>query len=93
MKYNWTTTEAWGKAGAALLLGTAVYGAFCVFCVTVLPVRPDVGITVGVLAGFPVWVGAMYYAVLARTVIRAWSVLGVAALLLSGSALFAELVV
>jgi hypothetical protein len=93
MKYNWTTIEAWGKAGAALLLGTAVYGAFCVFCVTALPVRPDLGIAAGVLGGFPVWVGAAYYAVLARTVIRAWSVLGVAALLLAGSALFAELVV
>jgi hypothetical protein len=92
MKYDWTTAEAWGKAGAALLLGTAVYGAFCAFCVTVLPVRPAVGIAAGVLGGFPVWVGAVYYAVLARTVVRAWGVLGSAALLLTGSVLLAELV-
>jgi hypothetical protein len=92
MKYNWTTAEAWGKTAAALLLGTAVYMAFCVFCVVVLPVGADVGIAAGVLGGFPVWVGAVYYAVLARTVARAWGVLGGAALFLAGSALFAELV-
>lgn len=93
MKYNWTNSEAWGKAGAALLLGNAVYVAFCVFCVTALPVSADIGIATGVMGGFPVWVGAMYYAVLARTVVRAWGVLGAISLLLAGSALFAELVV
>ena len=93
MKYNWTTAEAWGKTAAVLLLGAAVYGAFCVFCVTALPVGADVGIAAGVLGGFPVWVGAMYYAVLARTVTRAWGVLGGAALLLAGASLVAELVV
>jgi hypothetical protein len=93
MKYDWTRAEAWGKIGATLVPSTAVYVAFCVFCVTALPVARDVGLAAGVLAGFPVWVGAAYYAVLARTVARAWIGPGVVALLLVGASLFAELVV
>lgn len=91
MKYDWTTAEAWGKIGAVLLPSTAVYLAFSVFCVAALPVEQDTRLALAVLAGFPVWIGAMYYAVLARTVARAWVVLGTAALLLAGGTLFAEL--
>lgn len=92
MKYNWSTTEAWGKTGAALLLSTAVYVAFCSFCVTGVPVAQDVGLALGILGGFPVWVSAMYYAVLARTIVRAWFVLGSAAGLLASGVLFTLLV-
>ncbi len=91
MKYNWSPAEAWAKTGAALLLSTAIYVAFCSFCVTGVPVAQDVGLALGVLGGFPVWVGAMYYAVLARTALRAWLVLGIATGLLAGGTLFAQL--
>lgn len=92
MKYNWSTAEAWGKTGAALLLSTAVYVAFCSFCVTGVPVAQDVGLALGILCGFPVWVAAIYYAVLAHTVVRAWLVLGGAAGLLASGVLVAQLV-
>jgi hypothetical protein len=86
MKYHWTTAEAWGKTSAVLLASAAVYLAFCVFCVTGLPMAQDVALATGILAGFPVWVGAMCYAVLARTPARAWVVLLGAACFLGGSA-------
>ncbi|MFP4229493.1 MAG: hypothetical protein ACLFTE_11795 [Salinivenus sp.] len=88
MKYDWTTAEAWGKTSAALLAGTALYLAFCVACVTGMPVEQDVGMAIGVLGGFPVWVGAACYAALARTTARAWYVpLGIALLLAGWAAL------
>ena len=86
MKYSWTTTEAWGKTAAVLLASAALYVAFCVFCVTALPVQQDVALATGILAGFPVWIGAMCYAVLARTTLRAWAVLLGLTLLLGGAA-------
>lgn len=86
MKYDWTTAEAWGRTGAALLASTALYLAFCVVCVTGVPVTEDVGLALAILGGFPVWIGAACYAVLARTVWRAWLVLGAAAGLLGGGA-------
>lgn len=92
MKYNWSTAEAWGKIGAALLLSTAVYVAFCSFCVTGVPVAQNVGLAMGILGGFPVWVAAMYYAVLSSTVLRAWLVLGSAAGLLASGVWIALLI-
>lgn len=89
MKYNWTTVEAWGKTGAVLLASTGLYLAFCVFCVTGLPAGQDVALATGILAGFPVWIGAMCYAVLARTPLRAWIVLLAVALLFAGGAALA----
>lgn len=89
MKYDWTTTEAWGRSSAALLASTVLYLSFCVTCVTGGPVEQDVGLAIGVLAGFPVWVGAACYAVLARTPARAWGVLLGISLLLTGWAVFA----
>ena len=86
MKYNWTTVEAWGKTGAVLLASAAVYVVFCVFCVTGLPVDQDVALATGILAGFPVWVGSMCYAVLARTTLRAWGVLLSATCILGAAA-------
>lgn len=91
MKYTWTTAEAWGKTGAMLLGSTAAYLSFCIFCVIAVPVAQDVALTLGVLGGFPVWIGAMCYAVLARTAIRAWLVLIAAALLLSAGSLLSSL--
>ena len=88
MKYDWTTAEAWGKTSAALLGSTALSLAFCIACVTAVPVEEDVGLAIGMLVGFPVWVGAACYAVLARTTLRAWSIpLGIALLLAGGAAL------
>lgn len=89
MKYGWTTAEAWGKTGAVFLASTALYLSFCVFCGTAMPVARDVAVTTGLLVGFPVWVGAMCYAVLARTTRRAWGVLLAAALVLAGGSVFA----
>ncbi len=89
MKYDWTTAEAWGKTSATLLASTALYLAFCVACVTGMPVAQDVGLALGVLGGFPVWVGAACYAVLARTLVRAWLVPLVLALGLAGWAALA----
>lgn len=86
MKYNWTTAEAWGKTSAALLASSALYGVFCVFCVTALPVDQDLALATGILAGFPVWVGGVCYAVLARSAARAWTGLLGAALLLGSAA-------
>lgn len=86
MKYDWTTAEAWGKTGAALLASTMLSLASYIACVTVLPVAQDVGLAIGVLAGLPVWVGTACYAVLARTVVRAWAVPVGIALVLSGGA-------
>lgn len=90
MKYDWTTAEAWGKTGAVLLASTALYVAFCVFCVTGLPLAQNVAIATGLLVGFPVWIGSMCYAVLARSTMRAWLVLLVITLLLGGGAFLAE---
>jgi hypothetical protein len=89
MKHDWTTSEAWGKTSAALLGSTALYLAFCVVCVTALPVGPQGGMALGIVAGFPVWVGGVCYAVLARSVARAWGVLIGAAGLLAGWAVLA----
>jgi len=91
MKYNWTPIEAWSKTGAALLAGTAVYLAFCVVCVVGLPLATDAALATGILGGFPVWVGAMVYAVLARTALRAWVVLLGLALVLGGWAVLGGL--
>lgn len=89
MKYHWTSVEAWGKTGAALLASTALYLAFGIFCLVGLPVGEDLAVATGLLVGLPVWVGAMVYAVLARTVLRAWGVLLGLALILGGGALLA----
>jgi len=86
MKYDWTTAEAWGRTGAVLLASTALYLAFCVVCVAGVPVTEDVGLALGILGGFPVWIGSACYAVLAPTVWRAWGVLLAAAGLLGGGA-------
>ena len=75
MKYDWTTVEAWGKTGAVIIASTILYLSFSVFSVTVLPVRQDAALATGILFGFPVWIGAMCYAMLARTTGRAWGVL------------------
>lgn len=88
MKHDWTTAEAWGRTGAALLGSTALYLAFCVVLVTGLPLAQDTGLALGILGGFPVWIGSACYAVLARSVVHAWLVLvGAAALLGGGAAL------
>lgn len=87
MKYEWSTSEAWGKTGAVLLGSTALYLAFCVFCVTAVPAAQDVALALGILGGFPVWIGAMCYTVVARTAPRAWIVLIGAALLFSAGSL------
>jgi hypothetical protein len=92
MKYDWSTGEAWGKAGAGLLLGTALYLAFCSVCATSVPVAQDVALALGVLGGFPVWVGGIYYAVLSKTVVRAWLVLGTMTGLLVGAVLYVRFV-
>lgn len=84
MKYDWNTAEAWSKTGAALLGGGLLTVAFCVLCGLWLPTEGEVGTATGVLLSFPVWVGAMCYAVLARTALRAWIVLGSITLLLAG---------
>ncbi|PSQ97891.1 MAG: hypothetical protein BRD55_00350 [Bacteroidetes bacterium SW_9_63_38] len=84
MKHDWTTVEAWGRTSAALLASTALSLAFCVILVTGLPPTRDVGLALGVLGGFPVWVGAACYAVLSRTAGRAWMVLLSATTLLGG---------
>lgn len=89
MKYDWTTAEAWGRAGAALLASSVLYVVFCVFCVTALPAEQDLALATGILMGFPVWIGAMCYAVLARTPIRAWVGLLGAALVLGGCTVLA----
>lgn len=86
MKHDWTTAEAWGKTGAVLLASSALYVAFCVFCVAGLPVGTDVSMATGILVGFPVWIGSMCYAVLARSTMHAWLVLLAATLLLGGGA-------
>jgi len=88
MKHHWTPVEAWGKTGAVLLASTALYLTFCVFCVTALPVGQDSALATGILGGFPVWVAAMCYAVLARTTARAWVVLlAITALFAAGAVL------
>ncbi len=86
MKYDWTRTEAWGKTAAVFVAGLACYLAFSAFCGVCLPIGQNAAITVGVLGGFPVWVGAMCYAMLARSARRAWGVLLGIALILGGSA-------
>ena len=43
MKHDWTTDEAWGRIGAALLGSTALYLAFCLVLATSLPLTQDVG--------------------------------------------------
>jgi hypothetical protein len=88
MKHDWTTAEAWGRTGAALLASTALYLAFCVVLVTGLPLSQDAALALGILGGFPVWIGSACYAVLARSVVRAWCVLVGAAVLLGGWAAF-----
>lgn len=90
MKYHWTPVEACGKTGAALLGSTALYLAFGIFCLVGLPVGEEMAVVTGLLAGFLVWVGAMVYAVLARTALRAWSVLLGLALILGGGAFLAS---
>ncbi|WP_103020741.1 hypothetical protein [Salinibacter altiplanensis] len=90
MKYSWTPIEVWSRTGAVLLASTALYLAFCVFCVTGMPVGQDVAVATGVLIGFPVWVGAMCYAVLARTALRAWGILLGIAFVLGGCAALAH---
>jgi hypothetical protein len=87
MKYDWTTAEAWGKSSAALIASTVLYLSFCVACVTGVPMEKDVGLAIGALAGFPVWIGAACYAVLARTMVRAWGFLLGISLLLTGWAM------
>jgi len=88
MKHDWTSAEAWGRIGAALLGSTALYLAFCIVLATSLPLTQDVGLALGILGGFPVWIGSACYAVLARSVVRAGLVLVAAAVLLSGWAWF-----
>lgn len=90
MKHSWTTAEAWGKGSAVLVASALLYAAFCVFCVTGLPVSSDLAMAVGILGGFPVWIGAMCYAVLARSATRAWGALCALALALGAGALLAE---
>lgn len=87
MKHDWSTAEAWGKTSAALLASTALYVAFCVFCVVGLPVAQQPALATGVVGGFVVWIAAMCYAVLARTPLRAWGVLLGSALALVGGSL------
>ena len=86
MKYDWTQSAAWGKTSAMIVGGLACYLAFSAFCGVCLPFGQPAAITVGVLGGFPVWVGAMCYAVLARSVWRAWGGLLGISLVLGGSA-------
>ncbi|PEN11315.1 hypothetical protein CRI94_16135 [Longibacter salinarum] len=83
MKYDWTTAEAFGRGSASLLASSALFVAFSYLCVTALPVAHSTGMAIGIMAGFPLWVGAGCYAVLARTSVRAWVVLAGATLLLS----------
>lgn len=87
MKYDWTQREAWGKTMAMVVAGLLCYLAFSAFCGVCLPVGQNTAIVVGVLGGFPVWVGGMCYAMLARSVWRAWGVLLGLSLVLGGSAL------
>lgn len=84
MKHDWSTAEAWGRTGTALLGSTALSLAFCVVLVTGLPLAQDTGLALGILGGFPVWIGSACYAVLARSAVRAWLVLFGAAGLVGG---------
>lgn len=86
MKYDWNTAEAWSKTGAALLGGGLLTVAFCVLCGLWLPTEGEIGTATGVLLSFPVWVGAMCYAVLARSGLRAWTALLGGTLLVGGLA-------
>lgn len=90
MKYDWSTGEAIGKTAAVLLGSSTVYLVFCVFCVTALPVSQDVALATGILAGFPVWIGAMCYAVLAKTTVRAWGAILTATVLIGSVAALAK---
>ena len=72
MKYAWTRTDAWGKGLAVVLASPLVYFAFGAFCSACLPVSPTAATAVGVVLGFPVWVGAMCASVVARSTVRAW---------------------
>jgi hypothetical protein len=90
MKHNWTAAEAWSRGSAALFASSALYVAFSVACVTALPVSAGAGIAIGILAGFPLWVAAAMYAVLARTPTRAWLVLAGVTVFLSGCAVLGQ---
>jgi hypothetical protein len=92
MKYDWTTAEAWGKTTALLLGSPIVYVSFCVACAIAAPLPQNIGLATGILAGLPVWVGTMYFAILARGVGRAWLGVGATALFLIGSVLIVEFV-
>ena len=72
MKYRWTRSEAWGKGLAVVLVPPLVYVAFGAFCGACLPLGAAAATAVGVVLGFPVWVGAMCASLLARSTARAW---------------------
>lgn len=75
MKYSWNQLEAWAKTFAVLLLSALVYFSFSAFVGACLPVERSLAVAVGLLTGFPAWIAAMCYAVLARSGRRAWAVL------------------
>ena len=82
MKHTWNRAEAWGKTLALFLASTLVYFAYSAFLGLCLPVEQSLAVAVGVLTGFPAWVAAMCYAMLARNGRWAWAgLLGVAILL------------
>jgi hypothetical protein len=88
MKHAWTRGEAWGKATAALVGGLVLFVAFSLFTGVVLPrlgVGLSLSVALGVLLGTPVWAAAITGAVLARSGLRAWLLVGGACLAVGGA--------
>lgn len=88
MKYTWTQREAWGKGTAAGIGGLLLFVASTLFTGVVLPTLGlglSLSVALGVVLCVPTWVAAMVGALLAKSALRAWLVVGGATLLLGGA--------
>ena len=79
MKHDWSRGEAWGKGTAAFVGSTSVAVAFLILAGGIparLGIDPHWGAALGVWLAAPVWTGVVLAALLARTGLGAWTVVG-----------------
>lgn len=79
MKHPWTRSEAWGKGTAAVFGGFLAFLGFTLglpilFSRAALPLEPALAAVT--IAGFPLWMTLMVWAILARSGARAWARVG-----------------
>lgn len=85
MKHPWTRTEAWAKGSAGMIGGFASFLGFTL-AIPLLCLRFGLSMQAGLawvtVAGFPLWMALMVWALLARSGGWAWIRVGALSVLL-----------